>query len=178
VPDQIIFDLDPGPGITWALVVNCALDIKEHLEERGLKSFVKLSGGKGLHIHLPLSEDHTWEQVSSFAKNVAMALAEQNPLYISQSTKSRRSKKIYIDYLRNHRGSSAVLPYSLRAKTTSAVAMPVAWTDLGKIKTAGHFTLEKALKHLKGNYKDPWKGYWRQAQVLPAEEPKNKRRRV
>lgn len=176
IPDQLVMDLDPGPGIAWTQVIQCALDIREYLVERGLESFVKLSGGKGLHVHVPLGPTHTWDQVSSFAKNIAASLAQENTLYISQSTKSRRSKKIYIDYLRNSRGTSAVLPYSLRAKETSSVAMPVAWSDLKKIKSAAEFTLEKALKHIKARTQDPWKGYWKLDQVLPAEEVKKRRR--
>lgn len=175
-PDQVVLDLDPGPGILWKQIVQCALDIKKALENRSLECFVKLSGGKGVHIHIPLKPIHTWDEVSEFAKDLALEMTAFNSLYISEMTKSRRAKKIYVDYLRNNRGSTAVVPYSLRAKETSAVAMPVAWDELKKFKSGGDFTLKKALERIHGKYQDPWKGYDKVSQSLKAKASKKRRR--
>lgn len=158
-PDQIVMDLDPGPGVSWKEVVDGAFEIKEMLEDLGLQSFVKLTGGKGLHIHVPIAPLYSWEQIKSFTQSLAFELERTNPKkYVSNMSKKLRHKKIFIDYLRNGYGATAVVPYSLRAKPLSAVALPVNWRELRSIKGPQEFTIYKALKKIKSRKKDPWEG--------------------
>jgi DNA ligase D len=177
-PDQIVMDFDPGPGVSWKQVIDAAFDLKEILDVLKLKSFVKLSGGKGIHVHIPLAPKYSWDQIKNFSHILAKQMADQDPdKYTAIISKSKREKKIFVDYLRNGRGSTAVIAYSLRAKPESAVAMPVEWKDLKKYKAANEFTLEKALKHLKARKKDPWKGMAEIKQpILLLEKTPNKRK--
>lgn len=158
-PDQIVMDFDPGPGVPWKEVVEAAFELKEMLEDLDLKSFVKLTGGKGLHVHIPVLPLYDWDQIKSFAQTLALELVARNPSkYVANMSKKLRTKKIFVDYLRNGYGATAVVPYSLRARALSAVALPVEWTELRKIKDPQEFTMEKALKKIKSRKKDPWEG--------------------
>ena len=142
--------------------------MKEILERLDLRSFVKLSGGKGVHIHIPIASVYTWDQVKGFSKALAQLMEDQYPqTYISNMNKKLRNKKIFVDYLRNSRGATAVAPYSLRAGDRSAVAMPITWAELKKTKSSQEFSLPQALAHLKKRRKDPWEGYSKLRQKLP-----------
>lgn len=168
-PDQIVMDFDPGPGVGWKQVVQGAMDLKKILDRLKIKSFVKVSGSKGLHVHIPLKPVHSWDEVKDFAHTLALILEEQSPdLYVSKMSKSLRQGKIFVDYLRNGRGATAVVPYSLRARDLSAVAMPVEWSEISKLKGANQFSLPKALAHLRKRKKDPWKDFFKSAQKLRA----------
>lgn len=160
-PDQIVMDFDPDPGVDFELVKEAALELREILDQIGLRSFVKTTGGKGLHVQFPFQPLYDWDSVKSFAKTLVQEMVSRNSeLYTANMSKKARKGKIFIDYLRNGRGSTAVAPYSLRAKAVSAVAMPISWDELEGLKAANLFTLEKALAHLSRRRRDPWKDYF------------------
>ncbi|QDK37704.1 DNA ligase D [Bdellovibrio sp. NC01] len=167
-PDQIVMDFDPGPGVSWKEVVTAALELKDLLDHLRLKSFVKLSGSKGLHVHIPVKPIYTWDQIKSFSQALAVQMEQNNPdKYVSKMTKKLRTKKIFVDYLRNGRGATAVVPYSLRARPLSGVALPIEWSDLKKIKAGNEYSLEKAQAYLAKRKKDPWKDYFKSRQRIP-----------
>ncbi len=159
-PDQLIFDLDPDAGLPWKKVVQGALQMKEILERLSLKSFLKTTGGKGLHLHVPLAPIYSWEQGKAFAKALSQSLVEEHPeLYTTEISKQKRKGKIFLDYLRNGVGATAIAPYSLRAKGRPVVALPLAWSELQKIKGSDLFDMRAVLKRLAQQKQDPWKGY-------------------
>lgn len=156
-PDQIVIDFDPGQNISWANVVNGAFYLKDILDELDLKSFVKLTGGKGVHVHIPIASKYDWDSVKAFSQTLALQLVSSYPdLFTANMSKKKRVGKIFVDYLRNGFGATAVAPYSLRAKGMSAVAMPVQWGDLMQFSGANHFTMELALAEILQRKRDPW----------------------
>lgn len=178
-PDQIVMDFDPGPGVPWKDVKEAAFELRDMLNELGLKSFVKVTGGKGLHVHIPVAPTYDWEQIKVFAQTLAIQMVAQNPKkYVANMAKNKRVKKIFIDYLRNGYGATAVVPYSLRAKPISAVALPITWTELKKIKSSDEFTLAKALKKIKSRKKDPWEGMMKLKQKISILEESSKKSRA
>lgn len=167
MPDRLIFDLDPGEGVAWNAVVDAALLIRKALRSVKIESFVKTSGGKGLHIVAPLTPSAGWDAVKGFAQQVAQAMAESDPdLFVSKMTKSIRGGKIFIDYLRNGRGASCVLPYSTRARPGAPVSMPVAWSALKRVNGADAFTVSDLMK-LRRLPVDPWAEFFEVRQKLP-----------
>lgn len=157
-PDQIVMDFDPGPGVIWRDVITGAMELKNILLDLKLESFVKLTGGKGLHVHVPIAPIYSWDEVKLFSETLAQELASRHPTkYTLTMSKRVRRGKIFIDYLRNGYGATAVVPYSLRARPISSVALPMAWEELKKIKDPSQFTLERALRKLKNRRKDPWR---------------------
>jgi bifunctional non-homologous end joining protein LigD len=156
-PDTIIFDLDPDEAITWRTLADSAADVREQLASLGLKSFLKTTGGKGLHIVVPIEAKQDWSVVKQFAHDFTLAMEQQRPsLYISKMSKAARKGRIFIDYLRNERGSTAVAPYSPRARSGAPVALPLSWSDL-KLPKRPLFTVadfEGWKSRLKSN---PWK---------------------
>jgi len=168
-PDQIIMDLDPGDGVEWSSIVAGAREVRERLEAAGLTCFVKLSGGKGVHVVTPLKPKAGWDDVKDFAKSVADAMAGDDPdRYVSTITKSKRTGKILIDYLRNGRGATAIAPYATRARKGAPVAMPLAWDELGEEIGAGHFTVTNAMARLDKLRSDPWQDFRKAEVPLPA----------
>lgn len=158
-PDQIVIDFDPGPGVPWKAVIDAAIELKAMLDDLNLKSFVKLTGGKGLHVHIPVAALYDWDQIKSFAQSLSLQLVANNPhKYIANMSKKLRKGKIFVDYLRNGYGATAVVPYSLRAQPLSTVALPLAWNELKRIKGPHEITLKKALKKIKSRKTDPWQG--------------------
>jgi len=156
-PDQIVMDFDPDPGVPYARVADAVMELKEILDELKLKSFVKTTGGKGLHVHIPMEPVYSWDQIKDLAKNLADRMVELHPdRYTSTLSKKARKGKIFVDYLRNGRGATAVAPYSLRAREVSSVAMPIEWTEVKRLKDPSKFTLRMALQHLKKRKRDPW----------------------
>lgn len=136
-PDWAIFDLDPDEGLGWKDVVDAALETKDALASLGLVSFVKTTGGKGLHVVVPLAQRHDWSTVQRFTEALAGSLVRRAPdRYVATMSKKARRGKIFVDWLRNAQGATAVLPYSPRARKGLTVAMPVAWKDLAKIDPA------------------------------------------
>ena len=166
-PDLINMDLDPGPDVSWATVIEAAGEVRERLALAGLQSFVKTSGGKGLHVVAPLEPSAGWNEVKAFAKGIADAMASDAPeSFVATVTKSKRKGKILVDYLRNGRGSTAVAPYSPRARAGAAVSMPLGWDELSPAIGPDYFTVGNALPRLAGLDADPWAEFWRTAAPL------------
>ena len=165
--DRLVFDLDPGPGTGWKDIVAAARDVRGRLSDLKLKSFLKTSGGKGLHVVLPIAPT-PWETAKEFAQALAGAMAADEPdRYVATATKSKRNNRIFIDYLRNSREATAVAPYSTRARPGAAVSVPIEWSELGRIKSADQYTVLNVLGRLKRMRKDPWAGIGRVKQKLP-----------
>nr|WP_184217437.1 DNA ligase D [Granulicella aggregans] len=156
-PDRIIIDLDPDAAISWSTLSEAATNVRKRLKKLGLESFLKTTGGKGLHIVTPIDPTQDWETVKSFARNIALAMEKTSPnLFLSKMTKSARVGKIYVDYLRNERGATAVAPFSPRARPGANVSIPLAWKELDgsalpKFGVTDFAVWRSRLK------KDPWK---------------------
>ncbi len=130
-PDLVVLDLDPGPGVEWSDVEAAAMELRERLEDLALRSFVRTTGGKGLHVVLPLVRRRGWEVVKEFSRAIAENLARDAPdRYTAVASKAKREGRIYVDYLRNARGASAIAPYSTRARDGAPVATPIGWDEL------------------------------------------------
>ena len=156
-PDRLIFDLDPGEGVSWEDIKRAALDLRDRLKQLGLVSFLKTSGGKGLHVTVPVVPDLDWDGAKTFTKLVAQQMAADDPTnYIATMSKARRKGRIFIDYLRNGRGATAVAPYSTRARDGAPVAMPIDWSELKALPSASHYTVETAMARLSRQTNDPW----------------------
>ncbi|TGT65876.1 DNA ligase D [bacterium M00.F.Ca.ET.159.01.1.1] len=169
-PDQIIFDLDPDEGVDVGRVREAALDIRKKLDELSLPNLVKTSGGKGYHVLVPLKPSADWDQVKDFAHDFARALEQAAPdRYTATLSKKARTGKIFVDYLRNGRGSTTVAPYSSRAKKGATISMPVTWTELEKGLAPNAFPLgdETTLAQLKKA--DPWKEFFKLGKALKRE---------
>jgi bifunctional non-homologous end joining protein LigD len=166
-PDQIVFDLDPGPGIQWNQIISAARAVRKRISKHGLEPFVRTSGGKGLHIVIPLKPAGTWQTAKEFAKTIAQEMQHDDPnLYIATASKAKRNKKIFVDYLRNSRGATSVASYSTRARADAPVAMPLRWEELGKLKSADQYTVENCLRRLSSLKKDPWENFFKTKQTL------------
>ena len=132
-PDRLIFDLDPDADLPWLTVAAAAAEVRQRLKNLGLESFLKLTGGKGLHIVAPIKPTLTWAELKTAAHSLALSLERDNPeLYLTKMTKSSRVGKIFIDYLRNQRGATAVAPYSPRARAGAPISLPLAWSALNR----------------------------------------------
>ena len=157
--DRVVFDLDPGPGVAWAEVVDAARKIRGLLEDLGVESFVRTSGGKGLHVVLPLKPGCDWDRVKPFAHAFADAMAQMEPLkFVATATKKFRKGKIFLDYLRNGRGATSVASFSLRARPGAPVAMPLRWEELGRVKSGGAYDIQSAVARMKRLKRHPWEG--------------------
>jgi bifunctional non-homologous end joining protein LigD len=168
-PDMIVMDLDPGDGIAWYTMVDAAFEVKTRLEAAGLATFVKTSGGKGLHVVSPIKPKADWQAAKAFTKAIADSMASDSPdRFVSTITKSKRAGKILVDYLRNQRGATAVAAYCPRARAGAPVSMPLAWEELNTISGADHFTIENAPRRLNALPQDPWDSFRGQAKPLPA----------
>ncbi|WP_448099270.1 DNA ligase D [Luteibacter yeojuensis] len=159
VADRVVFDLDPGENVDWHRVVAAARMVRGFLEQLGLVSFLRTTGGKGLHVVVPLNPGADWAAVKTFARGFAESLAALHPLeFVATATKRFRRGKIYVDYLRNGRGATAVASYSLRSRPGAPVAVPLRWEELGRVKSGNAFDLRSVPKRLARLRKDPWGG--------------------
>jgi bifunctional non-homologous end joining protein LigD len=168
-PERVVFDLDPDEGLAFADVREAALNVREVLKSAGLDSYPMLTGGKGVHVIAPIARRNPWPEVKAFARGFAEALARASPeRYIAQASKAKRTGRIFIDWLRNERGATAVAPYTLRAREGATVATPVSWAELKTAKSAARFTLATIGPRLAARKADPWPGYFQTRQFLSA----------
>ncbi|QHE86734.1 DNA ligase D [Hydrogenophaga sp. BPS33] len=158
-PDRITFDLDPGEGVAWEQVQEAAQLVRALLDELALPSFLKTSGGKGLHVVVPIKRLHGWDEVKGFSQRVVQHLAAHIPArFVAKSGPRNRVGKIFVDYLRNGRGATTVAAWSARARPGMGISVPVAWSELGKLTGGAHWTVRSVDERLrKGNA--PWEGY-------------------
>jgi bifunctional non-homologous end joining protein LigD len=167
-PDRIIFDLDPDEAVSWPTLGESALEVRERLKKLGLRSFVKTTGGKGLHIVAPIRPSFGWEQVKAFTRAFALQMEQDNSkLYITKMTKAARKNKIFVDYLRNEREATAVAPYSSRARLGMAAALPLEWAELKSAK-APKFLIARFEEWRERLRKDPWNEMLSSKQEIPA----------
>jgi bifunctional non-homologous end joining protein LigD len=176
-PDRLIFDLDPDEAVSWQTLADAAREVRERLQKLGLKSFLKSTGGKGLHIVAPLRPEHGWSVIKAFAQAFALEMESENrQLYISKMTKAARKNKIFVDYLRNERGATAIAPYSPRARPGLTAALPLSWAEL-KGAERPRFPIAEFAGWKSRLRRDPWKemgkemgeGTTKLNQRLPAE---------
>jgi bifunctional non-homologous end joining protein LigD len=167
-PDRMVFDLDPDEGLDFADTRRAAEHLRNQLAELGLASFPMLSGGKGVHVVVPLTPAAEWPAVKDFAHRFAEALAQADPdRFVATMAKAKRKGRIFIDYLRNQRGATAVVPYGVRAREHAPVAAPVGWDELDGFDTAGAFTIRDADRLLKRASSKALKGWGLADQSLP-----------
>lgn len=168
-PDRFIFDLDPAPDLAWTQVVEAAQLIRALLEDLGLRSFLKTTGGKGLHIVVPLKPERPWTEVKAFTRAIAEHLATHLPeRFTAKISKAKRHDKIFIDYLRNGMGATAVAAYSTRARASAPISTPIAWEDLNDDLHSDQFNVGNIRQRLDQLKVDPWKEYFRLKQRLSA----------
>jgi len=155
-PDRLVFDLDPGSDVPWSTLVRAARDVRTLLREQRLQSFVRLSGGKGVHVVAPIRRGPAWNEAKDFCESVARTLAARQPkLYLAESSKAKREGRIFIDWLRNTRGATSVASWSLRARADPSVAMPLAWNQLAR--SAAQISLRSALRRARLQRSDAWR---------------------
>jgi bifunctional non-homologous end joining protein LigD len=167
-PDRMIFDLDPDEGLDFGHVKQAALDLRDKLTDLGLMTFPMLSGGKGVHIVVPLNPGHDWDTHKDFSKRFAEAMSMAEPdRFVATISKAKRVGKIFIDYLRNQRGSTAVMPYSARARPGAAVAAPITWDELKDIESAHEWSIDDAAELMQRAASKALKGWGFASQSLP-----------
>jgi bifunctional non-homologous end joining protein LigD len=175
-PDRLTFDLDPDPSVPWAQVIDAAQLTKTLLEELGLVTFLKTTGGKGLHLVTPIQRTLGWEEAKTFSKMVADHLVTTIPQrFTSNMAKRARKGKIFIDYLRNARGATAIAAYSTRAKPGAPVSVPIAWDELSEDLHSDYFTVMNVPARLERLERDPWETYERSARRVTADMSKRLR---
>ena len=156
-PDRLVFDLDPDPSVAWPQVISAARELRVLLEELGLASFLKTTGGKGLHLVVPVQPRTEWAETKVFCRAVADFMVRAAPdRFIATMSKAARKGKIFIDYLRNGRGATSIAPYSTRAKPGATVSAPITWEELTSSLHSDHFTVENLPGRLSKLKKDPW----------------------
>jgi bifunctional non-homologous end joining protein LigD len=156
--NRLVFDLDPDEGLDFEAVRKAAFHFREILQSIGLKTFPMVTGGKGIHVIAPLTGQNDWADVKAFAKGLAAKVAGADPeRYINVMSKAKRTGRIFVDWLRNDRGATAIAPYSPRARAGAPVAWPVSWHQLGSIESASAFTVRSAVAHPPRT--TPWDGY-------------------
>jgi bifunctional non-homologous end joining protein LigD len=166
-PDQMIFDLDPAEDVPWTQVVTAAQQLREFLVWLDLESYVKTTGGKGLHVVTPLGGRAGWQEVKDFSRAVATAMSKAAPAeFVAVLSKKRRQGKIFIDYLRNGRGATGIATYSTRARPGAPVATPLSWQELPSIPAADYYTIDSLPDRLAALPADPWSGFFSRPQSI------------
>jgi len=169
-PDLLVFDLDPDPRLDYSAVISGARAIREIFEQAGLETFVKTTGGKGLHVCVPITPELDWNEIKAFTAQVAQALAQRAPeLYVATQSKAQRTGKIFIDYLRNGRGATFIAPYSTRARENAPLAIPLEWDELSPKLLPNHFTLRNVQRRLEALKHDPFERMTSVKQRLPTQ---------
>lgn len=166
-PDRIVFDLDPGEGVRWPEVRSAARALGALLADLGLETWLRTTGGKGLHVVVPIARRTGWEQVRAFARDVARMMERAEPArFVSTSRKAKREGKIYVDYLRNGRGATAIASYSTRARRGAPVAAPVRWDELSGLSGGDAYSVANMPARLRALGGDPWEGFHETRQTL------------
>ena len=168
-PDSLVFDLDPDEGMPWKEILRVAGTLRERIESLGLTPFLRTTGGKGLHLVVPLEPSAEWDQAKAFAKAIAEAHAKDDPKRLTaQMSKSKREGRIFIDYLRNGRGATAVASYTVRARENAPVAVPIRWDELNAALRADRYNVNNLRRRLSALRKDPWDDFHQAARPLDA----------
>jgi bifunctional non-homologous end joining protein LigD len=155
-PDRLIFDLDPDTAVPFDAVKLAAKDLRQRLKEKGLESFLKCTGGKGLHVTVPLAEKDKWETVKAFGAAIAEDMVREVPqAYVATMSKAKRKDKIFVDYFRNDYTATAIADFSVRARPGAPVAVPLEWKELDRLKSASQFSIRDVVKRLKKSRPDP-----------------------
>jgi bifunctional non-homologous end joining protein LigD len=169
-PDYLVFDLDPGEGVVWKDIVEGAKDVRQRLEDVGLVTYLRLSGGKGLHIVVPIARRNMWDEVKAFAKSVADTMQQTDPdRYIATMSKAKRRGKIYVDYLRNQRGATAIASYSTRARDGAPVAALIGWDEHSAKTRPNMYNIKNLPARLAKLKADPWADFFSTKQSLTRE---------
>ena len=170
-PDRIVIDLDPGERVAWPAVVEAARLVRQLMSVLDLESFVKTTGGRGLHVVVPLastSKQDDWGACLEFVRAFAMALVRRQPsLFTERFAKSGRDDKILVDYLRNNRTNTSIAAYSTRARPDATVSVPITWEELSPARKPDRFTIATVPARLARLRADPWKQYWKAKQRIP-----------
>ena len=166
-PDRIVLDLDPGQRVTWPEVIAGARKMRAMLTKLRLNAWIKTTGGRGLHVVLPIVPEHDWSDCLEFARALATLMVEQQPdKYTVDFRKVGREDKILIDYLRNNRTNTSICAFAVRAREGAPVSMPIDWADLKPSLNPARFTVKSAPAFLSKRPVDPWRDYWRSKQRL------------
>ena len=168
-PDRLVFDLDPGPEVPWSWVIAGARVVRSMLHTLGLDSFVKTTGGAGLHVVVPIVPSRSWDECLEFSRNLAEAIVRADPArYTTSFRKAGRERKLLIDYLRNNRTNTSIAAFSTRARPAATVSLPIAWEELGPRLRPDRFTVRTVPARLVRQATDPWEGYWKSRQKIAA----------
>jgi len=166
-PDRLIFDLDPAPDVPFKALKLAAKDLRRRLKQKGLESFLKCTGGKGLHVTVPLAGKDKWSDVKSFSAAVAGEMVVDAPqAYVATMSKTKRRAKIFVDYFRNDYTATSIADYSVRARPGAPVAVPLEWQEIKGLKSASQFTLQDVLKRLKNKNTDSF--FKQKGQTIPS----------
>lgn len=159
LPDRLIFDLDPNHDVAWNTLIQSARQVRQFLRDLSLESFVKTTGGKGLHLVVPIERRYDWDECKAFCKQVAELIVAAAPAqYTAKLAKAARTGKIFLDYLRNGRGATAIVPYSTRARPGAPVSTPLTWKELNARVRSDQFTVRNMTRRLASLKRDPWEG--------------------
>ena len=167
-PDILVFDLDPDPAVAYEAVIAGARTLRQLFDQAGLESFVKTTGGKGLHLVVPITRGPSWDDCLEFSRGLAEELVREVPeAFVAVMSKARRVGRIYIDYLRNQRGATSVAAYSTRAKPEAPVSTPLTWDELRPDVESARYTVANLPRRLASLKTDPWAKYAQTRQRLP-----------
>ena len=164
-PNRIVWDLDPGPQIAWKQIADAALLLRDVLTAIKLKAWVKTTGGRGIHVVVPIAPKRDWSECLEFSRDVSESLVNSNPgLFTTAFKKLGRERKILIDYMRNNRTNTSICAYSSRARPGAHVSTPIDWSELDT--QPDRWTLSTVRQRLRKLRKDPWTGYWTARQQI------------
>lgn len=159
-PERIIFDIDPDEGLSFDHVKQAARDMRDILGALGLPSFPMATGGKGIHVIAPIGRRAEWPEVKAFCRGFSKTLEKTEPgRFVAEASKAKRKGRMFVDYLRNERGQTAVAPFSTRARAGAPVAVPISWDEMDKLDRANGFSLKDAIARAQNSKLDPWPGY-------------------
>ena len=167
-PDRVVLDIDPGDRVGWTAVTDAARTIRDLLKALGLHSYVKTTGGRGLHVVVPITPKADWSECLAFSRAIADTLVRRDPdRFTARFAKAGREDKLLIDYLRNNRTNTSIAAFSTRARPDAPVSTPIGWDELTPARTPDRFTMETIPRRLARRRTDPWAGYWRAKQIIP-----------